>query len=96
MRDSYAAGAKYITIFNYPYNYSSTGIMGDEHFDALERLWNNIEQQKIVRNPQSPRSAPLTQKLRVRLPNRRRHHMGLLGTRRKNPNNLEHDPNIAG
>jgi hypothetical protein len=53
MRDSYAAGAKYITIFNYPYNYSSTGIMGDEHFNALERLWNDIEQQKIARTPQA-------------------------------------------
>jgi hypothetical protein len=53
MRDSYAAGAKYITIFNYPYTNSSYGIMGDEHFDALERLWNDIAQGKIARTPQA-------------------------------------------
>jgi hypothetical protein len=53
MRDSYAAGAKYITIFNYPYNYTNYGIMGDEHFDALERLWNDVQQGKITQKPQA-------------------------------------------
>jgi hypothetical protein len=51
MRVSYAAGAKYITIFNYPFNGSAYGIMGDDHFDALERLWNDISQGKITQNP---------------------------------------------
>ena len=96
MRDSYAAGAKYITIFDYPYNYSSYGIMGDEHFDALQRLWTDVREGKITPESPCPSRPPLTQKLWVRLPNRRRHHMGLLGTRRKNPNNLEHNPNVAG
>jgi hypothetical protein len=53
MRDSYAAGAKYIAIFDYPYNYSSYGIMGDEHFNALERLWNDVQTGKITQKPQA-------------------------------------------
>ena len=51
MRTSYEAGAKYITIFNFPYNDSAYGIMGNEHFEALERLWNDISQGKITQNP---------------------------------------------
>lgn len=51
MRDSYAAGAKYIAIFNYPYNNSAYGIMDDSHFDALEHFWNDVEQNKITQKP---------------------------------------------
>jgi hypothetical protein len=51
MRDAYAAGAKYISIFDYPYNSIAYGIMGDEHFDALERFWNDVDQHKIVQKP---------------------------------------------
>jgi hypothetical protein len=51
MHDSYAAGAKYIAIFDYPYNVSTYGIMGDEHFEALERFWNDVDQHKIVQKP---------------------------------------------
>lgn len=50
MRNSYEAGAKYITIFNYPYN-GTYGIMEDEHFIALENLWNDISQNKITQSP---------------------------------------------
>ena len=41
---SYNAGAKYITIFDYPYNSTSNpyGIMTDEHFQALEKFWNQV------------------------------------------------------
>jgi hypothetical protein len=43
MLTSYRAGAKYITIFNYPYdNQTSYGTMTDEHFEALERIWNTV------------------------------------------------------
>jgi len=51
MRTSYETGASYITIFNHPYTNSSYGIMDDEHFDALERVWNDITQGKITRSP---------------------------------------------
>lgn len=45
MLTSYRAGAKYITIFNYPYSDGNPyGTMTDEHFLALEQLWNTIRQ----------------------------------------------------
>jgi len=43
MLTSYRAGAKYITIFNYPYdNQTSYGTMQDEHFDVLQRIWTTV------------------------------------------------------
>ena len=44
MVTSFNAGAKYITIFDYPYNLkdNSYGTMTDEHFQALERFWNQV------------------------------------------------------
>jgi hypothetical protein len=43
MVSAYQAGAKYISIFNYPYSEGSAfGTMKDEHFAALEKFWNNI------------------------------------------------------
>jgi hypothetical protein len=54
---AYRAGAKYISIFNYPYNGTSFGIMGDEHFEALQRLWTDITTGKVTRD--SPAEAVL-------------------------------------
>ncbi len=51
MRLSYEAGAKYISIFNFPYNDSAYGLMGSEHFDALQHLWIDISEDKITQNP---------------------------------------------
>jgi hypothetical protein len=44
MVTSYNAGAKYITIFDYPYNSTDNryGIMTDEHFQALEKFWSQV------------------------------------------------------
>ena len=43
MLSSYQAGAKYIVIFDYPYNESSLyGVMGNDQFLALQRFWNDI------------------------------------------------------
>ncbi len=43
---AYEAGAKYITIFNYPQlDGNDFGIMKDNHFIALEKLWKTITQQ---------------------------------------------------
>jgi len=40
---SYDAGAKYITIFNWPYETDNPyGILTDEHFVAMERFWNQV------------------------------------------------------
>ena len=44
MSMAYNAGAKYITIFDYPYNSADNpyGIMTDEHFKSLENFWNQL------------------------------------------------------
>jgi hypothetical protein len=41
---AYQSGAKYITIFNYPKcpDNNPYGLMTDQHFDALKKLWNHI------------------------------------------------------
>jgi hypothetical protein len=49
MISAYEAGAKYIVIFNYPYSDGNPyGIMFDEHFEALEKFWNDKWQGKIT------------------------------------------------
>lgn len=44
MVTSYNAGAKYITIFDYPYNSTDNpyGVLKDEHFQALQKFWNQV------------------------------------------------------
>ncbi len=44
METAYSAGAQYITIFDYPYNATDNpyGTMTDEHFQALQKFWNQI------------------------------------------------------
>ena len=39
---SYQAGAKYIAVFNYPYEGGAYGTLTDDHFAALQRFWNDI------------------------------------------------------
>ena len=47
MQNAYAAGAKYIVIFNYPtIDGNEYGVMTDAHFEALEKFWNDV-----VENP---------------------------------------------
>ncbi len=49
MLDAYEMGAKYIVIFNYPYsNGNPYGIMIDEHFETLEKFWNETTQGKAT------------------------------------------------
>ena len=49
MRTAYECGAKYVVVFNYaedmigPY-----GTLQNEHFDALERFWNEVTQSSAV------------------------------------------------
>ena len=44
MLTAYEAGAKYITVFDYPYNNTQNkyGTLTDEQFIALQRFWNDI------------------------------------------------------
>ena len=45
MKTSYEAGAEYIIVFNYAEDMSGPyGTMQEEHFDALERFWNEVVQ----------------------------------------------------
>ena len=45
MLTAYHAGAEYAVIFNYPQIEGNPyGILEDEHFEALEKLWREIEQ----------------------------------------------------
>ncbi len=39
MKVAYQAGAKYVIVFNYPYD-QTFGILEDEHFEAMETFWN--------------------------------------------------------
>ena len=42
MRTAYEAGAKYVVVFNYAEDMTGPyGTLQDEHFDALERFWND-------------------------------------------------------
>lgn len=56
MLTSYRAGAKYITIFNYPYEGSVYGTLTDEHFIALQRFWIDITNGKTA-DLSSPQAA---------------------------------------
>lgn len=49
MRMAYECGAEYVVLFNYAENMSSPyGILQDEHFEALERFWNDVVQNLLV------------------------------------------------
>ena len=47
METAYNTGAKYITIFDFPYNITNNpyGTLTDEHFQALEQFWNYANRQ---------------------------------------------------
>jgi hypothetical protein len=49
MRASYEAGAKYVVVFNYAETMTGPyGILQDEHFEALQRFWNDVVQSPWV------------------------------------------------
>lgn len=51
MVTSYEAGARYILVFNYAEDMQGPyGTMQDEHFDALERFWNEVVQNSNVKH----------------------------------------------
>ncbi len=53
MLTSYEAGAKYIAVFNYPYNGSAYGTLTNDQFKGLQRFWNDITTKKLARFKQS-------------------------------------------
>ena len=55
---AYDAGAKYITIFNYPQLPDNPyGVMQDEHFEALKQFWNDATNHKIIHNSSTAKAA---------------------------------------
>ncbi|MGD9130352.1 MAG: hypothetical protein PVH73_02100 [Candidatus Bathyarchaeota archaeon] len=51
MRMAYEAGAEYIVVFNYAEDMEGPyGTLQDEHFDALERFWNEVVQSSAVKH----------------------------------------------
>jgi len=51
MRAAYESGAEYLVVFNYAKGMDSLyGILQPEHFDALERFWNDVVQNPEVKH----------------------------------------------
>jgi len=49
MLTSYEAGAKYITVFDYPYDQGNEyGTMTNDQFSAMQRFWNDVTQKKFT------------------------------------------------
>jgi hypothetical protein len=50
MRTAYEAGAEYVVVFNYAEDMEGPyGTLQDEHFDALERFWNDVVRSSAVK-----------------------------------------------
>ena len=48
MVSAYRAGAEYVVIFNFPQIPGNPyGVLTDEHFAALERLWNDVVEERL-------------------------------------------------
>jgi hypothetical protein len=51
MRTAYETGAEYVVVFNYAEDMEGPyGTLQDEHFDALERFWNEVVQSSEVKH----------------------------------------------
>ncbi len=51
MRTSYECGAQYVVVFNYAENMTDPyGTLQDEHFQALQRFWNDVVQNPNVKH----------------------------------------------
>jgi hypothetical protein len=51
MKMSYECGAEYVIVFNYAENMTGPyGTLQNEHFDALERFWNDVVQSSAVKH----------------------------------------------
>jgi hypothetical protein len=49
MKESYECGAKYVLLFNYASDMTGPyGTLQEEHFQALERFWNDVVQNTDV------------------------------------------------
>jgi hypothetical protein len=55
MRQSYRSGAEYVVVFNYAPNDNGTGLLTDQHFDALQKFWTDV-----VQNPKETNNVKST------------------------------------
>jgi hypothetical protein len=50
MKTSYEAGAEYVLVFNYSEDKEKPNTLQEEHFQALERFWNDVVQNPKVKH----------------------------------------------
>ncbi|MDR2699362.1 MAG: hypothetical protein LBC12_00825 [Nitrososphaerota archaeon] len=50
MKTSYDAGAEYVIIFNYSEDPANPNTLQEEHFQALERFWNDVVQNPKIKH----------------------------------------------
>jgi len=50
MKTSYDAGAEYVLIFNYSEDPTNPNTLQEEHFQALERFWNDVVQNPEIKH----------------------------------------------
>jgi hypothetical protein len=50
MKTSYQAGAEYVLIFNYSEDPENPNTLQEEHFQALERFWNDVVQNPKIKH----------------------------------------------
>ena len=50
MKNSYESGAEYVLIFNYSEDPANPNILQEEHFQALERFWNDVVQNPKIKH----------------------------------------------
>lgn len=53
---AYAAGSKYAVVFSYP-KIGTYGTLTDEHFDALQKFWNNLHSNPATFGSSPPQAA---------------------------------------
>ena len=44
---AYQSGAKYLTVFDYSPDGTGAGLLQDEHFNAMQRFWNDIHTKRF-------------------------------------------------
>jgi hypothetical protein len=73
MLTAYEAGAKYVAVFDYPFNDTQNpyGVLTDDHFLALRHFWNDITQKQLpdLSQPQAALVLPSNYGWGMRNPN---------------------------
>ena len=93
MRSSYECDAEYVIIFNYAENMTGPyGTLQEEHFQALERFWNEVVQNPNVAHGGIKAEAELW----MGHANPAGHCLGSMGTNTRIPTNLAPTTECSG